>query len=411
MKNFLKLMLVSPLLWAMSCSSDDSKPKEVPDAEPIVLKSDFDSKMNTNNLFAINLFKTAVEKSDGNVLVSPLSVNMALSMTWNGADGTTKSEMQQMLGNEGYTPSEINEYSKSLSEALLKLDPTTELLIANSIWTAKDLPLEKSFIEVNQSNYNATVEEVDFSSPTTLERINTWCSEKTKGKIPKALDQLSPDAKFALVNALYFKGKWREKFDVKNTTDALFTNADGKRPIVKMMIQESHFGYIDDENWRCLSLPYGNKAFSMVILLPKNEKKLSDLLPTLTADSWNAMLKGLNNHKVVVRLPRFKGEYAYDMHKEILPAMGMKQAFNPLTANFSKMCSLAPLYITQVVHKTFVEVNEEGTEAAATTVVVGDLATAGPESAIDFFVDQPFIYAIRENSTGTILFIGKVDNF
>ncbi|MBP1614023.1 MAG: serpin [Bacteroidetes bacterium] len=411
MKDFLKLMLVSPLLWAMSCSSDDSNSKQVPDAEPIVLKSDFDSKMNTNNLFAINLFKTTVEKSDGNVLVSPLSVNMALNMTWNGADGTTKSEMQQMLGNEGYTPSEINEYSKSLSEALLKVDPTTELLIANSIWTTKDLPLEKSFIEVNQNNYNATVEEVDFSSPATLGKINTWCSEKTKGKIPKALDQLASETKFALINALYFKGKWRSTFDAKNTVDALFANADGKRPIVKMMIQESSFGYTDNENWRCLSLPYGNNAFSMVILLPNNGKKMNDLFPTLTADSWSTMLDRLSNHKVVVRLPRFKGEYAYDMHKEILPAMGMKQAFNPDEANFSKMCSLAPLYITQVVHKTFVEVNEEGTEAAAITVVVGEVTSVGPESTIDFFVDQPFIYAIRENSTGTILFIGKVDNF
>ncbi|WP_071145341.1 serpin family protein [Bacteroides ihuae] len=411
MKNCLKLILISPLLWAMSCSSDDSKPKEVPNAKAIVLKSDFDSKMNTNNLFAINLFKTTVEKSNGNVLVSPLSVNMALSMTWNGADGTTKNEMQQMLGNEGYTPSQINEYSRSLSEALLTVDPTTELLIANSIWTAKDLPLEKSFIEVNQNNYNATVEEVDFSSPATLEKINTWCSEKTKGKIPKALDKVTSDTKFALINALYFKGKWRSKFDAKNTVDALFANADGKRPIVKMMIQESHFGYSDNENWRCLSLPYGNNAFSMVILLPNNEKKMSDLFPTLTADSWSTILDGLNNHKVVVRLPRFKGEYAYNMHEAILPAMGMKQAFDPRKANFSKMCNLAPLYISQVVHKTFVEVNEEGTEAAATTVVTGDVTAAGPESTIDFFVDQPFIYAIRENSTGTILFMGKVDNF
>ncbi len=407
MKNFLKIILVSPLFWAISCSSDDTGGREIPNAKSIVLKPEFEKKMDTNNLFAIDLFRSTVEHSVGNVLVSPLSVNMVLNMAWNGADGVTGSEMQQMLGNEGYTLDQINEYSKSLREALLSVDPSTELSIANSVWVAKNFSLKESFIKVNQDNYDAVVKEVDFSSPSALQEINTWCSERTKGKIPEVLDELSLYTKLALVNALYFKGQWRERFDVKSTIDEPFTNENGENSTVKMMAQESHYSYAENENWRCVSLPYGNKAFSMLVLLPNNEKNLSDVLPTLTADSWNGIVKMLSTRKILLKLPRFKAEYAYEMSKAILPAMGMKQAFDPDKANFSKIC-LGPLYISQVVHKTFVEVNEEGTEAAATTVASWELTSVGPESAIDFFVDQPFVYAICENSTGTILFIGMV---
>lgn len=408
MKAILKLFFVAPLFWGMACASDD-EPKTMADAKPIVLKSEFNAKMQANNAFALNLFKTTIGYADdANVFISPLSTDMALSMAWNGAAGETKSEMQTMLGNAGYTPEQINEYSKTLRTALLSVDPSTKLLIANSIWSRKDNPLSTAFVDVNKNNFNATVEEVDFSSPTTLTRINDWCAVNTNNKIPQALSELSSNTQFCLINALYFKGIWRSRFDVKKTTDTSFSNEDGTKSTVKMMNKKGDFAYNDNENWRCLSMAYGNNAFSMIVLLPQEGKQLADVVSALDGDELGELVNRSSVCDVTVKLPRFRGEYSYLLHKNILPSLGMTQAFSASSADFSNMSSSSKLYISQVIHKTFVEVNEEGTEAAAVTVVTGDLTAPPAGTHIDFFVDQPFVYAIRENSTGTILFIGKV---
>jgi serpin B len=395
------------LFVLLSCSSDDTRIPELPDAEPIVLKTQFDDKLKNNNVFAFDLFKATYKNEDKtNIFISPLSVDMALGMAWDGAAGDTKTEMQAALRNQGYTAKDINEYAKSLREALTSVDPSTKLTIANSIWYRSGFSIEQPFIDVNKANYNAEVKGLDFSSPNAIKEINNWCAKNTNDKIPEILDNISPDAVMYLINAIYFKGIWKYQFEKKNTQDLPFAKENGTTQDVKMMSQTENLAYSADENARYLEMPYGNKAFSMVIILPQPEKDLKNVIQNIGSDSWNNATKNMQVRTINLKLPRFKLECEYDMEKSILPDMGMKLAFNRDLADFTGINKGGDLSISKVKHKTFVEINEEGTEAAAVTSVEVIFTSTG--KSMDFLVNQPFLFAIKENSTGAILFIGKI---
>ncbi len=407
MKTFKLIPLFFFIL--LSCSSDDTSIPELPDAKPIVLKAQFENKLKNNNEFAIDLFKATYKNEDKkNLFISPLSVDMALGMTWNGAAGETKTEMQAALRNQGYTAEDINEYAKTLREALINADPSTKLAIANSIWARSGFDLEQSFIDVNKTNYNAEVKALDFTSPNAVKEINNWCTTNTNNKIPEILDNIPSDAVMYLINAIYFKGIWKYQFDKKNTQDLPFTKENGTTQNVKMMGLTENLGYTADENTRYLEMPYGNKAFSMIIALPQPEKDLKDVIQNISNDSWSNATKNIQIRSIKLQLPRFKLECDYEMEKNILPDMGMRLAFNPSLANFTGINKSGNLAISKVKHKTFVEVNEEGTEAAAVTSVEVIYTSVGPSTPISFAVNQPFLFAIKENSTGIILFIGKI---
>ncbi|MFV0331990.1 MAG: serpin family protein [Dysgonomonas sp.] len=392
----------------LSCSSDDTSIRELPDAKPIVMKAQFENKLKNNNEFAFDLFKATYKNEDKtNLFISPLSVDMALGMTWNGAAGETKTEMQAALRNQGYTAEDINEYAKTLREALINADPSTKLAIANSIWTRSGFNVEQAFIDVNKTNYNAEVKALDFSSPNAVKEINNWCATNTNNKIPTILDEIPSSTIMYLINAIYFKGIWKYQFDKKNTQDLPFTKENGITQNVKMMSQTENLGYTADENARYLEMPYGNKAFSMIIALPQPEKDINSIIQNISSDSWDNATKNMQVRSINLQLPRFKVECEYYMEKDILPDMGMKLAFSRSLADFTGINKDGDLYISLVKHKTFVEVNEEGTEAAAVTVVGIDY-TSGPSQSINFSVNQPFLFAIKENSTGAILFIGKI---
>ncbi len=406
-----KIAFYSALFFSIwnfiSCESDSENGNtNLPDAEPIVLE--LNEKPDTDNAFALKLFQTTYDLSEEpNVFLSPLSMSMALGMTLNGAKGNTLEEMKDALEATDYTMEEINEYSKSLREALVAVDPSTTLSIANSIWLHNDLNVEDAFITVNQQHYDAAIETLDFNDPSSLERINNWVSDKTNNKIPKIIDELSEEAKICLVNAIYFKGVWRSDFDKNDTKkEDFYTEENVSMGKVDMMRQTSHYGYSDDENCRYLEMAYGNWAYNMIVMLPNEGKTLNDVIMNLDSETWdNAMI--MNAYEVNLQLPRFSAECEHEMHESVLPEMGMKLPFSN-DADFSGITGDKSLKISRVIHKTYIDVNEEGSEAAASTGVVGGTGSPPPGTVIDYVVNRPFAFAIRENSTGVILFIGKI---
>ncbi|MDR3252841.1 MAG: serpin family protein [Tannerella sp.] len=411
MKKHAFLAMTALLPCFISCNgnsdSDGDEPiEQLPDAQPIELR--LAAKVETDNTFALDFFRTACDKADSpatNVFVSPLSVSMALNMTLNGARGTTADEMLAALRADGYSLDEINEYSKSLREALTEVDPSTLLSIANSIWYHNVFPVKQTFIDLNSSFYDAEVRKADFKDKKTVDAINAWCDTKTKGKITKIIDELSPDAVMLLMNAIYFKGIWKNKFDKGDTRKEDFTQYDGSKKAVDMMRQTSAFNYAADQHAAYLELPYGNNAFSMIIALP--ESSVDGVVENLGSEQWNDIAGRMYGHKVNLRLPRFKTECEFTLEQNVLPAIGMIVPFGN-QADFSGISDVAT-YISRVIHKTFVEVNEEGTEAAAVTGVEMGVTSVGPDpQPVDFFVNRPFVFAIREKSTGVILFIGKI---
>jgi serpin B len=415
MERNIQLTALSFLVFLCACGSGDSSDnpsgyEELPEAEPIELR--LGAKVDTDNSFAIDLFKATYASSvKPNVFVSPLSVSMALNMTLNGAAGETAEEMRTALRATDYSTGQINEYSKTLMEALPKVDPSTSLTIANSIWYREGYPVKDDFLQVNRDYYNAEIKSLDFTSPDALRQINQWCAVQTNDKIKEILENIHSEAMMYLINAVYFKGIWVSKFDKEATRTEDFYPATGSPLKVDMMRQEADFNYHSDENGGYLELPYGNNAFGMLLMLPHEGKTTDDVLEKLSGDYWNDIIRSMYGAKINLRLPRFKTECKYEMREKILSDMGMILPFTDGDgmADFSGI-SERPLVISEVIHKTFVEVNEEGTEAAAVTSVgmLGVADVPKERLPIDYIVNKPFLFAIRENSTGIILFIGKM---
>jgi serpin B len=399
----------SSLAILFACESNTPDHKELPEAKPVEIR--LKAKVATDNSFALDLLKaTCASSGETNVFISPLSVSMALNMTLNGAAGETAGQMKDALRASAYRMEQINEYSKSLMDALPEVDPSTQLTVANSIWYREGFAVKNDFIGINRENYSAEIRPLDFRLPDAVKQINNWCALQTNGKIKEIIASPLPgDALMYLINAVYFKGIWMSRFDKKNTREADFYPAGGAPLKVDMMCQEAGFNYCSDTQGGYLELPYGNNAFSMILMLPHEGKTADDLLRHLDSDSWNDALAGMYGTKVNLQLPRFRMECKYEMQEGILPEMGMILPFTPEAADFSGI-SETPLFISKVIHKTFVEVNEEGTEAAAVTSVEMGLGSPGPVEIkpVDYIVNRPFLFAIRENSTGVILFTGKI---
>lgn len=372
---------------------------------PLILKANMQQKVAQDNAFAFNLLKTTVEKSDKqNVFISPLSMSIALGMAWNGANNETKTEMEKVLNMSGMTVEEINEYYQIMQSTLPKVDNKTKLNIANSIWYRTGFPVKAEYLDVNKEYFNAEVKELDFAKAWALDTINNWCARKTNNLIKKPLDQISPDAMMYLINAIYYKGIWANKFDKKETRVRTFTNEKNVQSDVNMMQKTDTFAYTSDEIAQYLDLPYGNGSFSMTVILPNEGKTTNDVLKNLSVESWNKTLNNLTTKRVEVKLPRFKVQNTYEM-KEILTSMGMIQAFTD-EADFSGISNLR-LFISRVIHSTYCEVNEEGTEAAAVTIIEFEL-TSMPINPIIFNANRPFLFFIREKNTGVILFAAKM---
>ncbi len=408
MKKLIQLVLLATI--TISCTSQNDPIVQIPkDADSIILTTAQTEKVNRDNEFAFDLFKNTITSSgESNVFVSPLSVSIALGMAWNGANGQTKSEMETAMKLSGLSVNDINSYYKIMQSTLPGIDPTTKLNIANSLWYKTGFPVKSDFLKVNTDYFGAYVRELDFSKAWALDTINNWCAKKTNNLIKEPLKEIPGDAVMYLVNAIYFKGIWRKHFETKNTKLADFTNETGKLVKVNMMYQKDTFAYAADNYAQYLDMPYGNKAFSMTVILPADSKTTDDVLNYLTANNWNNRIQTMPSKEVEVYMPRFKTENDFLLN-DPLKNMGMNRAFTDL-ADFTNIAN-ASLKISKVIHDTYVEVTEEGTEAAAVTIIeIVKTSMPIPQPTPVFRVNKPFIFVIREKSTGVILFIGKMGN-
>jgi serpin B len=382
------------------------EPSPVLEALPRALSAGEQKIIAANNDFSFSLFRRlGAAEADSNVFVSPLSASMALGMAMNGASGTTFDEMRATLGFGTASESEIDQGYKSLIALLRGLDPGVDFRIANSIWAREGFPVTPSFLDAGRTWFDAQAATLDFASPGAVKSINDWVSTATAGKIPTILDQIRSDEVLFLINAIYFKGSWRAKFDPALTVDAPFHGIAGDQP-AKLMHREGTIRYLQTPTFSAVDLPYGNSAYSMSVVLPNTGQSVDAVLASLQADSWSAWAAQFRDAEIDLHLPRL--ELAWErMLIPDLQTLGMRAPFQANGADFSRMSPLGDqLFISTVKQKTYVKVNEEGTEAAAATSV-GMTATSAPLRTA-FRVDRPYVFVIRERLSGTILFLGAI---
>ena len=358
------------------------------------------------NDLGLRLFGQIAGAAQGqNLLLSPLSVALALSMAYNGAEGDTRAAMARVLGVEGLTLDETNRAGQELRQALENADPKVTLAIANSLWASQGLAINPDFVERVRAFFAAQSATLDFRDPGAADTVNQWVRESTRERIARIADRFEPDTVMVLLNAIYFKGSWTQKFDEARTRNGSFHLADGARKTVPMMSQSGRYQYQQSDRFQAVGLPYGDGRLSMYIFLPAAGLSLGDFLTDLTAENWNMWMSRWTSMEGDVALPRFRMEYDVTLN-DALKALGMEVAFTD-RADFAGIVTPPPtLYIDQVLHKSFIEVNEEGTEAAAVTGVV--IRPTSLPVRFSFVADRPFHFAIRDNETGTLLFMGAL---
>lgn len=367
------------------------------------------------NEFASDLYARLKDKTSENLFFSPYSISTALAMTYAGAAGETAKQMAQVL-HFPVPESELHQTMTRLRD-ILRADKQAgfQLRVASRLWGQKGYEFLPEFLQATRKYYGAELGVLDFAQKTEAARqdINQWVEKQTEDKIKDLLapGALDPSAKLVLTNAIYFKGNWQEQFSKNATKNAPFHISAAKEVSVPMMHQAEHFGYRASEDLQILEIPYAKGKLSMIVFLPKEIEGLSKLEKKLTEENLQGWTKGLGQQQVIVYVPRFKMTSQFSL-KDTLQAMGMSLAFDDRKADFSRMSTGEGLYISAVVHKAFVDVNEEGTEAAAATGVVMMPTAAAPsrEEPPTFRADHPFLFVIRENQTGAILFMGRVRN-
>jgi len=402
MKTIILTSIIAASLILSGCSKQENK---IPD--DIVLSEKSLQVIKSDNTFGFKLFSAIPETHDQNIMMSPLSISMALSMVLNGANGETQTALLNTLGFEQLTPAEINSIYLDLITALKKADDKVVMKIANSIWIRNGFPVQESFTKINHDFYDASITNLDFNQAA-VNTINGWVNSKTNGKIPTILESISPEEIMFLINAIYFNGKWQIQFDPSKTTNSSFKLSGGEEIIVPMMKLKEKFAWSQQNGYKALKMPYGRGKFGMVILLPDEGTSPESIITQLDQAKWESLLTSLSSpSEIDVWLPKF--EYSWEMQlNQALTSLGMGIAFTD-KADFSKINPDHQLLITKVKHKSYIKVNEEGTEAAAVTSI-GVGVTSIPVNQPEFHVTRPFFYAITEEDTGAILFLGKVEN-
>ncbi|PMB42565.1 proteinase inhibitor I4 serpin [Fischerella thermalis CCMEE 5205] len=381
----------------------------VPRSESLAQKSVLpDTKLIlANTKFGFKLFEEVLKQENNkNVFISPASVAIALDMTYNGANGSTQQAMAKALELQGLSLQEINSSNAALKQLLENSDPEIQLNIANSLWANQGVKFNPDFIKKNQDFYQAKVTNLNFQDPNSVSKINNWVSESTRGRIDKIVEKIEPDQVLFLLNAIYFKGKWTNEFDKQQTVQQPFYLTSGTQKQHPMMSQKGKYKYYENEQFQAASLPYGKDGkFSFYVFLPKKNSNLKSFYENLNAENWEKWISQFSLREGLIRLPRFKMDYEITLNTA-LEALGMGEAFTN-QADFSQMGQ--NFQISEVKHKTFVEVNEEGTEAAATTSVgVTAVSATVNQQPFQMIVDRPFFCAIRDNQTGSILFMGAI---
>ncbi|MDZ7363921.1 MAG: serpin family protein [candidate division KSB1 bacterium] len=362
-----------------------------------------------NTQFSFKLFDKIVKQDAGkNIFISPASVTMALAMIYNGAGGGTQEAMARALALQGMSLPEINQAQAALRAMLARTDPNVQLTIANSLWAGKGVAFKTEFLKRNQDFFAAKITNLDFATPGAAATMNEWVNQQTNGKINKIVDTIPGETILYLINAIYFKGRWSTQFDKAKTKDGQFTLLNGAKKKHPMMSQSGRFPYYENEKFQAISLPYGDGRVSLYVFLPNKNSNLNALQAELSAEKWESWMPQFRSTEGNITLPRLKLEYEMVLNNA-LKTLGMEAAFDPQRANFAAMCSTSPganVFLGEVKHKTFVDVNEEGTEAAAVTS--GGMRVTAFIPPFTMIVDRPFFSAIRDNQTGTILFIGSI---
>lgn len=424
---FLFLILVLLSICLISCSnsgtnSDNPSPNPPADSfgpigqinpvNPGELSSADKTLAESGNKFGLTLFREIVaEEPDTNIFISPLSVSLALGMTYNGANGETRTAIQQTLELHDLAIEEVIWSFKNLIDVLSNLDPKVIFEIANSIWYRNGIAVKDEFLNLNQTYFNAEIDALDFNNDASCDIINNWVDEKTHGKITEILKPPIDSATIMfLINAIYFKGDWTIQFDPEYTREASFHLIDGSSNKCNMMTMQDTLGYLENAYFQAVDLPYGDGDFSMTIFLPKadNGGDVNALASILTKTNLENWLGSFAEEEILLYMPKFEVEYGIKL-KEILTALGMGIAFTPGMADFTNIADLE-LYINDVRHKTYIKVDEVGTEAAAVTIVEIMMTSTEPPTFKTMRINHPFLFVIREHSSESILFMGKITN-
>ncbi|AET67799.1 serine protease inhibitor [Desulfosporosinus orientis DSM 765] len=362
--------------------------------------------INANNRFAFNIFKQ-LDKEDGkqNIFISPFSISTALTMTYQGAAASTKEAMAKTLGYIGIDEAKLNDSYKNLIPYLNRLDAKVQLNISNSLWVREGENIKQDFLQANRDFFNDSVRSLDFNQENAPDQINQWISEATNKKIDKMISSPIPsDVIMYLINAIYFKGDWAKQFDPHNTFKTQFEAGNGNTDQVMMMKRTGTVEYGQGNGFQAVRLPYGSGKMAMYCILPEKDVSINDFIATLDPDRWQAIQDSIaKRDEVHLQLPRFKLEYGIKNLTGSLTALGMGEAFTG-KADFSGIG--ANIFISRVLHKAIIEVNEEGSEAAASTVV--EMKQALMANPLTFSADRPFVFIIADDETGTILFMGKL---
>lgn len=410
MKQFLLLSMLLCLPFT-ACNDDVEEQSILPTMQPIELNATEKEMAAQQGDFASTLSlelcrQLGGEKTD-NWLVSPFSLQCALGMLSNGANGETREEILYALGLSQYSQEEVNAYFKKLIEGLHTVNSAITVKTSNSVWGNAGVPLKDDFQKMNIENYFAMVSQLDFSDPSAVDQINAWCNQTTEGLIPSILEEVNPTATVYLLNSLYFKARWESEFAPEKTQEGDFNTSSGKVVKADFMQTQRMAAYVENEWFTSTSLSYQNDSYVMRLILPQPEISIDQVLQALSESDenlWkNTILADIN-----LKMPRFALENKMDL-TPTLQALGMKKAFSG-GADFSSMSDVAT-YISLVQQATRLKVDEDGSEGAAVTVIEGylsDLMRPLPEEEVDFFLDRPFLFQIIESSTGTVLFMGQV---
>jgi serpin B len=411
-----KYFYLPTLLLLAACSAEAPVDTITPELPTRVQTKHYDLELSTNeqgiasanNTFAFNLFQQVKQtESKRNIVLSPLSVSYVLSMTANGAVGATLDEIKSALGFDAYSLDDINAFYQKLTDYLTTVDGETFVGIANSIWLNKGFKVLPDFTQVNQEYYTGEVQEVDMSKTATLYQINQWVSDKTFGCIPNLLEEIDPATRMMLINAFYFDGVWRHQYE--NPKDDTFTNEDGSKSVIKMLTANTYYKYAAIDGIRIVELPYGNNAYSMVIVLPEEETGLQNIPDKFTQQNWGTWMEREKSTLLNLKLPTFELNYKRTLNQDV-QALGIHKLFSRTDADLSNISESKPLFTSRIFQKAYIKLGQSGTTAAAATTdkTITSLMDRDPSAPIDFIVDRPFYYIIKENSTQSILFIGCI---
>jgi serpin B len=403
-RPFELLFLVMILAVFPSCKKNN----EALPTEPvnIDLTSDQLTLVRSGNDFAFDIFRRVSQNAESNIIISPLSISVALSMAVNGANNETRTAMLNALLTGSETPESINKAYQDLTKALLNIDKRVLISLANSMWIEDNFPVKKDFKDILTEYYSAEGRSFDINDSSVPGEVNNWIENKTNGLIKNMLESLDPQTAMLLVNAIYFKGQWSSKFDKSLTAPADFYKTPGEVISVPMMNQESNYKIFRGSDFTVAELPYGQGNYVMDVILPDENKNLNEVIQNVSSENFNNYISNLHEEKVKLSFPKFKYGYKKEL-KDILSDMGMGVAFTE-SADFSNISDIAVM-ISFVLHQAMIETNEEGSEAAAATII-GFVNTSMPAGPVVLNLDRPFMYIIRETSTNSILFMGRLSD-